>query len=304
MIRIIGAGMAGLLATRMLARHDPILIERETSLPHNHSAVLRFASSKVADVLGIPFQKVQLTKAIVPWRNPVADAMAYAKKVSGKYRTDRSIVLPERWSTSERWIAPEDLIAQMADGLDIRFAIEYQFNPNEEKVISTVPMPVLARKMGHRDLGWRWLDGVNVVARVEGCSAYASVMVPDPDIPFHRASITRDELIIESTQMPTGQEELIIGTACRLLGIDSDDVHHHRTVFQPYAKIAPIDEGDRRNFIYYASTITNTAYQLGRFATWRPGLLLDDVVQDVRIIERWMTSLSSSYDQQRHERRA
>jgi hypothetical protein len=72
---------------------------------------------------------------------------------------------------------------------------------------------------------------------------------------------------------------------------------------QSYAKIAPMDETLRRNFIYWASTVTGRAYQLGRFATWRPRLLLDDLVHDVRLIEGWATSPSSSYDQQLHERR-
>ncbi len=27
-------------------------------------------------------------------------------------------------------------------------------------------------------------------------------------------------------------------------------------------------------------------YSLGRFATWRPGLLLDDLVNDIRVIQK------------------
>ena len=54
---------------------------------------------------------------------------------------------------------------------------------------------------------------------------------------------------------------------------------------QKYAKILPIDNRERKRFIAWA-TDTHNIYSLGRFATWRPGLLLDDLVHDVRVIQR------------------
>jgi hypothetical protein len=296
--------MAGLLAARMLSpRLEPVVLERAPCLPHNHSAVLRFSTSKVAEVLGIPFKRVSLIKTVIPWRNAVADAMAYSRKVLGEYRSDRSVLLPERWQSSERYIAPEDLIERMAEGVEIVFNTEYDFKPDGEKVISTIPMPSLACMMNYpRDLGWKWIDGQNLVTRIKGCEAYVSIMVPDPNVPFSRATITGDQLIVELTRGGFTDPERIVYKACELLGITErcDDV---KLVDQSYAKIAPIDEGERRNFIYWASTITGRAYQLGRFATWRPRLLLDDLVHDVRLIEGWATSPSPAYDQQLHERR-
>jgi hypothetical protein len=166
-------------------------------------------------------------------------------------------------------------------------------------------MPVLAKAMGYRDLGWKWIDGTNIVARLPKCEAYCSVVVPNPALPFYRASITGDQLIIELSRGENGQDRepaAVIAAACSLLGIQQEPFSYD-IVAQSYAKIAPIDEGERRNFIYYASTVTGRAYQLGRFATWRPRLLLDDLVQDVRIIEGWINSSSASYDQQLHERK-
>jgi hypothetical protein len=302
---IIGAGMAGLLAARMLSRHRPSILERSAGLPHNHSAVLRFATMKVSDVLGIPFKKVQMVKTVIPWRNPVADAMAYSFKVMGEYRTDRSVILPERWQSSERYIAPENLIEQMADGLPngtFAFDQNYDFAEGKPKVISTIPMPALAKIMGYRNLGWKWLDGHNIITKVRDCEAYCTVMVPDPNVPFYRATITGDQLVVEfAFDRETAYPDKMIYKACELLGV-RERCQDYQVVKQSYAKIAPIDEAERRNFIYWASTTTGRAYQLGRFATWRPKLLLDDLVKDVRVIESWMTSPSSSYDQQLHER--
>ena len=61
-ISVIGAGLAGLLAGNMLRHRDPVIHEVQPSLPNNHSAVLRFRSSAVGDVLNIPFQKVKMIK--------------------------------------------------------------------------------------------------------------------------------------------------------------------------------------------------------------------------------------------------
>lgn len=114
MTLIIGSGMAGLLAGNMLMKRKPLIIEAQPSLPSNHSAVLRFRSPVVGDVLGIPFKRVNMIKTSVPWQNPVADALAYAYKNSGGYRSDRSIgsgaVVSE-----ERFIAPPDLVLRMAE---------------------------------------------------------------------------------------------------------------------------------------------------------------------------------------------
>jgi hypothetical protein len=63
---------------------------------------------------------------------------------------------------------------------------------------------------------------------------------------------------------------------------------------QTYAKALPIDEAERRRFIMWASE-EKGVYSLGRFATWRPNLLLDDVVNDVRVIQRLIANRAESY---------
>ena len=304
---IIGAGMAGLLAARMLHRREPVIVlEKQPSLPHNHNAVLRFSSPIVGDVLGIPFKRVTMTKTVIPWRNPVADAMAYSEKVLGEYRTDRSVLLPERWQSAERFIAPPDLVERMAEGVDIEFDTPYDFLEGGNKVISTIPMPVLAKLMNYPDpIEFVWVRGITVLATIEDCEAYASVLVPDPHVPFYRASITGDRLIVEladkyPNDINSGETAYM---AAMFLGVDRSRVGHASVRETDYAKIAPIPEAQRRNFIYWASTIKGRAYQLGRYATWRPGLQLDDLVKDIRIIEGWINSSSPLYDQEEHERR-
>ena len=296
---IVGAGMAGLLAANMLRKHRPVVLERSSHLPNNHSAVLRFRTSQVADVLGVPFRRVTMMKTTLPWMNPVADAMAYAKKNLGKYESDRSI--SRSVESAERWIAPHDLIARMADGIKVRYGEDYDFASGKPKVISTVPMPALMKAIGYdRKIEFRSVSGVNAVARVDDCDAFVTVNVPNPSLPYSRVSITGNILIVEYPIRDRIEPEEFyrdhLYEAADMLGINGADIAIPDVVHQQYQKIAPIDEVERKNFIHHASSVRGVAWQLGRFATWRPGLLLDDLIKDVRLIERWMTSPTSSYD--------
>jgi hypothetical protein len=306
-IHIVGAGMAGLLAANLLRHRDPVVLESQASLPNNHSAVLRFRTSAVADALGIPFRKVSVVKATLPWKNPVADALAYSKKNLGTYLSDRSISAQP--SSTERWIAPPDLIEQMARRVDIRFGAKFDFPVGHPKVISTLPMPALMKALGYEPEPetFRWVSGVNVRAKINNADAYVTLNVPDPALAFSRVSITGDELIVELPGMEflppfTGAEWIAI-KAADLLGIPGEDVHDVSWHRQAYAKIRPIDEHQRKSFIFWASSVTGRAFSLGRYATWRPGLLLDDLVKDVRLIDSWIASGTPGYEMDIHHAR-
>jgi hypothetical protein len=306
MVVIVGAGIAGLLAANMMHRRRPVVMEAQPSLPHNHSAVLRFRTSAVGDVLGISFKRVQVVKASLPWENPVADQLAYSRKVSGTSRSDRS--LPLEVERVERWIAPPDLITKMARDVDVRFNHSWNFD-TKEKVVSTIPMPQLAQVLGYDQFSpfeFEHRPGYNILARIADCEAYVTLYVPNPGVPFSRVSITGDQLIVEFSgddELPDEDDVIdLAAEAALLLGISTVRLNHHEVKKQTYAKILPIDEGKRRAFIYWASTTKGIAHSLGRFATWRPSLLADDLVKDVRLIDGWLGSTSPGYDMERHER--
>jgi hypothetical protein len=285
---IAGAGLSGLLAANMLRHRSPLIFEKEGELPNNHTAVLRFKSSTFGDVLGIQFKPVTLIKAIKPWSNPVADALAYARKTNGEYRSDRSINRSQVQGET-RYIAPDDLILRMAKGLRIEYDTPMTQSNRDCIVISTMPMPQLMKVLCYpeeRTIQFKYVEGTNIRAMVRHCDAYASIAVPDPSLPFYRVSLTGNELIIEGSNLLTEND---IYYAATLMGIDTTDVFVESIAVhrQQYQKIAPIDDDTRRRFLAWA-TDQHNVFSLGRYATWRPGLLLDDLVQDVRKIDRWI----------------
>ena len=297
MINIVGCGLAGLLAANMLHRHSVIIHESQSALPNNHSAVLRFGTEKVSEVLGIPFRKVKMIKTYLPWRNRVADCLAYSMKCTGVARSDRSITSDT--FSADRWIAPDDLVTQMANRIatgKIRFESKFGSGIQAETgipIISTIPMPALMKLLDYPNRPeFKYVSGKNLRCKIENCDAFVSMYIPDPRFAFNRISITGDELIAEYSGEGANQpinSEYEIRQVSEILGMPSWIFGEPTVKEQTYAKIAPIDDGERKRFLAWA-TDQHNIYSLGRFATWRPGLMLDDLVHDIRLIERWATA--------------
>lgn len=306
-VNIIGAGLSGLLAANML-RHRAVIYERQKELPNNHSALLRFRSGVFGTALGIPFREVMMVKGIYGDNsNPIKNMIQYSLKVTGEARTDRSLLTG--FIQEKRYIAPRDLIKTMSQGVDIRYDFLLA-GMVDAPTISTIPMPALMEILDYphrKEVEFKYKGGVNLTAVIENCDAYATFYYPDHNSGAYRASITGDQLIIEfmdgSVQYDKG---IIDGSSekhfaiyyARHFGIDPNTVHAAQVKSQAYAKILPIDDELRRDFLHWA-TDKHNVYSLGRYATWRPGLLLDDLVKDVTLISQWINK-GGKYGAARH----
>lgn len=286
--------MAGLLAARMLARRGPHVVEKQESLPNNHHALLRFRTNAVSTVTGIPFKQVQVIKSVFGG-NGLHQAILYARKVIGRPAI-RSII---DTAPATRYIAPPDFIKQLAMGSQISFDIDAGMHYDDLRdltvpVVSTVPMSMLMDWLDYRGPRpeFRFKRGVVWKATVPDCDIYATIYFPSTLEPFYRASITGDQLVVELatddelSHSPV-QWEGYIKTAFGLEGIE---LSPWVVKNQPYAKIDAATDREKalcRTFMHWA-TVNHNVYSLGRFATWRAGLLLDDLVQDVQKIDRWI----------------
>ena len=296
-VTIVGAGLAGLLAANMLRRSEAVVIEAQPSLPNNHHAVLRFRTDRVALQTGIPFRKVKVHKAIHNPINPVADALAYSNKVLGRTEL-RSVINTD---PADRYIAPANLISRMAEGLNINFSTffgrEYQ-GREEGPIISTMPMERMMDILeydGPRP-EFRYEGGMVIKAKLRDCDVFATIYYPH-SMRCYRASITGNELSIEfggfQSDLLPGDAPIMVAQVLKTFGLSGDSIEGDITFHtQKYAKISRMSDADTRkarDFMFWA-TLHFQIYSLGRFATWRAGLLLDDVVADVAKIEGWMRS--------------
>lgn len=303
--------MAGLLAANMLRRYNPVIYEAQPSLPHNHAALLRFRSDAVSKATGIPFRKVEVSKGII-YRDRMLSQPdievnnMYSEKVTGTYRP-RSI---GDLRTVERYIAPPDFIAQMARNCRIEYGapLKSMGRSINDPAISTIPMVAMMKLMKWEkamtpNFQWSeiWSHQFKVVRPF--MDLYQTIYYPDPSLPYYRASITGNVLIVEYCRKPeTPPAKDLANIACdfgisnRFL-IDSTTSNNplNHQVFGKLLPLAGDDELERRKFITHLSD-EYKVYSLGRFATWRQ-LLMDDIVKDVERIDSWISVRGSSYDQ-------
>lgn len=313
---VIGAGMAGLLAAAVLRDECLRVVEAQSELPNNHSALLRFRSSIVGDTLNIPFRPAKVIKAVQSLGNPVADAVSYSLKTNGT-ATLRSLVTAQG-EVEQRFIAPPDLIQRMRKKVTAPVDFGTPWDGKSDgiaPVISTLPMPLLMRLLGYEhDLEFRSVVGYTAVANLKDCDLCATIYIPSKNEIAYRASITGDRLIVEyafpenSDPWTKGRMECLqthpkdlrdhLHEILELFGMSASFIVGVPEVKkQQYAKILPIDDEARKRFMLWA-TERHNIYSLGRFATWRPHLLLDSLVNDLRVIQK-MASGGTSYDARR-----
>lgn len=294
---IFGAGLAGLIAARMLADRHPVVMERQASLPNNHHAVLRFRDSVVGDVTNIAFKKVSVHKYVLRDQsgNPLKDMATYALKATDRLHA-RSI---SDTRPVERYIAPQDLIQRLASTATIQYNqdfSEWSHNLVREHgpVISTLPAPYMMDLFGWKDKpDFNYKSGWTIKAKLDPyleCSLYGTIYSARERDEWYRASITGNELMIEGAGelQDEGEAAVIFSSVIPHFGLRLEqfiDVTSHPAKYQ---KISDLDTAGRESMKRFMMWLSekHQIFSLGRFATWRPKLLLDDLVNDVRVIGR------------------
>lgn len=278
---IVGAGLSGLLAGA-LDRHATI-IERQADLPNNHHAVLRFRDDKISRSLDIPFRKVRVVKAIADVDGVHAVALphhlnGYARKALG-ILTTRSIL---DLSPVERFVAPHNLVERLGEMCQGRIVFNSALSHSDigkEPIISTIPLPALWELLQRTDAPEFTSAPIRVLKfRLPDADIFQTIYFPDADIPLYRATITRDEVILECSDKMGGLTESQLDFAMRAFGIDYKTLIPKEIRRQGLGKIQPINEAERKGLLYKL-TRDHKIYSLGRFACWR-NILMDDVYDD------------------------
>jgi len=291
-VMIYGAGMAGLLAANILRRHQPIVRERQDSLPDNHGALLRFRTPAVELETGQRFRMVDVTKAIksnqlLSTECSLRDANRYSYKVTGRV-SSRSII---NLAPCVRYIAPPDFLKTLARDVSIWTSEELtlerliEHKENGDHVISTIPMPDLMRIVGwdvQIHYAWRpiWSTTILLDSAVD---IHQTIYYPGSES-YYRVSVTGQQMIVESMTGPITNQEF--DNILYDFGLEYIEWVGGGTKRQEYGKLIPIDEDVRQQFLLHM-TDEYRVYSIGRFGTWRQ-ILLDDVVQDIKKVSRWI----------------
>lgn len=295
-IIILGAGMAGLIAANILRRHHPIIHETKSSLPNNHSALLRFRTLAVSDATGIPFKKVLVRKGIWTGQDVVDKCtLRLANTYSGNV-VKGSIVARSIWNMEDehRYIAPPNFVELMSEGAVIHYNFPHTEYLGDSHIITTAPLNASAvyfatktqprfegKYLPIHTLKFFIREDVDVYQTIYNASSIATW--------WYRMSIHGNEVTVECRDKPCMDDDIsrTLQGLLALIGIDVplSNISAVRLGSQKFGKMLPIDEHDRCTCI---AELTDRfgVYSLGRAGTWRPSLLLDDLVKDVKQIER------------------
>lgn len=286
---IIGAGLSGLLCGAL--NPGSVIYEAGSDRESDHKALFRCKTDQIGKLLGIPFKKVEVHKGL--WDNghiepSIRSAHMYSQKVTGKI-TGRSIMNLE---PGIRYIPPDDFVERLKEKCTIEYNSPFNSNALHDwkntPIISTIPMLVMAKMMGRLHMDGIFDSKPIFVNRIpiQNCDSYCTIYYPGRESSIYRASLTGNTLIVESTMLI--DHNAIVGVFESLglpipLHADFDKVLTN--IKQQQGKIYPIDEKIRQEFISKL-TLYDNIYSLGRFATWRPKVMLDDVLEDIFVIRR------------------
>lgn len=285
-MRIIGAGLAGLIAG---SSYQNVPILEPMSEIKRHKALLRFRSPDIGDAVGIPFKKVKVYKGIwdgdrhVPL-SPRAISV-YSLKVANNV-SYRSIVNQE---PEYRWIAPDDFQDRLIDMCQHRIEYNAEFDLTDgQQTISTMPMPVLASKIGFKlEMPSGSINRIYVTTCIiDNCDVYMTNYNVNPNSTIYRTSITGNKLIVESMK-PIRDDHIF--NVFQSLGV-SDAVISQFDMNQEVSngKLVSIDDRTRKGIILQA-TMKYNIYSLGRFAVWK-NIVLDEVYEDLIKIKKFMNN--------------
>jgi len=303
-ITIIGGGLSGVFAAQALSHYD-ITIFEPNDIGGSHSAILRTRDKRFAEMINAEPSPVKVIKAI--WKDgefvnlTPAIANEYSRKVTGKleYRSICNVDPVDRYVLDSDWARRcmtylerhTNVIREFVDSKKLFELIEKDTNG---PVISTIPLPALLGLM--TDIGFDFdLDKDDFDFRPvytsnvdlgESVNLHQTVYIPQENIPMYRLSISGRNLIAEgSSQFFIEEYAKIIN---HIFGIDINFRSCKRSKL-PFGKMVPVDDVARKELLAYLTRRFNI-YSFGRYACWKPKLMLDDLVDDIGWISKHITN--------------
>lgn len=303
-VLIIGSGIAGRVAAFHFRGQDvTIADERGDPSPFlMHNAVLRSKSDEIGLYLNTEMKRIWVEKAIYRdgqlFSSPsLKDKNEYSLKTTGelsqrsvsdlsscwRYAFKGAISPPQANVLKGRVSAIDNNTAfvEKEDGL----IVEENFN----LCITTAPMPINMALCGlERKLSFNTEQIYVVRADLNiKSSIHQTIYIPSWPSIFYRITIS-DQSIIAEGKGPFPDEEKAFITLRLIvkfvLGIDSENIEATRFVSQKNGKIVEIDDTARKEIILELSHKHNV-YSLGRYACWRPKLMIDDLPKDIKKID-------------------
>ena len=314
---VIGAGIAGCIASSVLKAYTPLVIDarEEPGSLTVHDAVMRLRDSKVAEVIGAEYTPELVHKDIymdgrLKGRSDIRANNLYSRKVYGALgRRSLNGVGDVKRFIINRYPKPPKVfwgwkLLKLNQGkillqrtvedekmVDIEeMEVEYDW------LISTIPMPdmmnIAAQDIMDPDIRkeYKFSYSPIYVMRLHlnlPSSVHQTVYFPEEDSPIYRITIQNKDVIIESMESDCDDFWEYLEWA---FGISEKEIAHEILKWKKIniGKIHPIDEDLRLRYIMLL-TDQHRVLSFGRFSVWKP-LRTDQLLSDIEKIRRLISA--------------
>jgi hypothetical protein len=290
-IKIIGAGLSGLLAYNFFKNEEIVIFEKnkEENMKFNHNAILRTKNEEFPRMLGIDYEEVELEKNYLfenkLYLNTTIEMKNnYSMKVSDRL-FKRS--LNKEYNSRKRFIF--DISTINYD----KYKIVYGCNIDKREnlgdcdfCISTIPMNSAGK-----------IFNINIKENFNMKDIFITLIYLNIDSELHqticdcndlsyiyRMTLNRRIITIESI----GEiKERNIFEGIKYFGLSVNNISEIKNAIQKNGKIFEISDDIRKAFLLEL-TLKYNVYSLGRYAIWKPKLMLDDLLSDLYKIRKMM----------------
>jgi hypothetical protein len=320
-IAVIGAGVAGAIASGATSTYSPTVFDSSVKKPSlaSHRAVMRIRKPETALLLGCQLEKIVVDKAVYFEGKLHTEATLqmnnlYSLKTTGEI-CDRSI---SDLGRCERYLVTSDIYPRCKvewnrrltdvhnrteSGRELEFIErndpeeDGHFYERYDFCISTIPLPSLIKILGmKREIVFKFKTvqiGVRRAKIRESSHVHQTIYFPSPDFMTYRATLQNDEIILESRAARHDGW----GTALTLFGLSKASVIEDTiTETKQIGKMTSIPEADRKSILYEITDRFNI-FSFGRYAIWKP-VRIDNLVDDIEKIKKMIlvSETSRSYE--------
>jgi len=307
-IAIIGAGVAGAIASVATSSYTPTVFEASQASGHTcfkrHKAVLRLRDPATASLLGCQVEAVTVQKMILFKDQLISEPTIttnnlYSLKVSDTIQ-NKSI---QDLGFCQRYIIKDDIVPKGSVEYGCRVSritpgrIEFENRESFDYdiLISTIPLPALLKICditAKQSFLTKQIGILRGVLPDNFSKVHQTIYIPEHHYKTYRATLQGSDIIFENIESKPFDDVLHLNNErkelLKLFGLSWDCASKWTSTYQVAGKIIPIDDTARRSLIYRLTDEFNI-FSFGRYAIWKQ-VRIDNLVADIEKIKKMIRS--------------
>jgi|GEM_PF-3138186 hypothetical protein len=298
-IKIIGAGIAGAMASGYFSSSKPVVFEASENKKaklNKHKAVMRIRDPRVGMILGTDMKEIDVYKQCLYrdklyWESDIRMRNLYSIKINGdiEERSITNLGKVKRYLLTDFELSDVNYESKVVgfgeDGRTIQIEKNGELEETEyDYCISTIPVFELLSILKIKTENSFPSKDIHIVRTKSllKSEVHQTIYIPEEKYDCYRATLEGEEMIFESANKFPKEEEIEeLSSYFGIKGLNPENTEKHT---QKMGKIIPTEDDFRRTVIVDLTERYNI-FSLGRFAVWKQ-IKTDDLIQDLDLIRK------------------